>query len=136
MLGIWYSLTVLRLATPSDVKRIESTFMAMAAIHVAASAMSAFFLPDRAAMIALYGIVNNLILLLYYGAPLSTIGKVFKTRSSASIYFPTVLVNGLNGVFWTVYAIAIQDKYLFLPNAIGSTLAAIQVFLCLVFRKK
>jgi len=136
LLGIWYTMTMLRLAPASDAKRVETTLMCMVAIHLAASAVSAFVLPDRAAMITLYGFVNNAILLMYYGAPLSTIGKVLKTKSAASIYFPTVLVNGLNGAFWAVYALAIKDKYLFIPNLIGVSLAAIQILLCLLFGNK
>lgn len=71
----------------------------------------------------------------YYGAPLSTIGTVLSTKSSASIYLPTVLVNGINGSFFSIYALAIGDMLLLAPNAIGAALAAIQVLLCLVFPK-
>ena len=72
----------------------------------------------------------------YYGAPLSTIGTVLSTKSSASIYLPTVLVNGINGMFFSIYALAIGDTLLLAPNAIGATLAAVQVLLCLVFPNK
>jgi solute carrier family 50 protein (sugar transporter) len=64
---------------------------------VAAGTYACFFLPDRAAMAATYGLVNNAILLAYYGAPLSTISAVFKEKSAKSIYFPTVFINGING---------------------------------------
>ena len=37
--------------------------------------------------------------------------QVLKDRSSASIYFPTVAANGLNGAFWSVYALAIKDGW-------------------------
>jgi len=90
-------MSVLRVAEPSKGKSLEKMMMAMTAIHVAAATTCAFFLPDRAAMISLYGIVNNAILLMYYGAPLSTIGTVLATKSADSIFFPTVLINGLNG---------------------------------------
>lgn len=71
--------------------------MTLAAVHVAAGTYACFFLPDRAAMAATYGLVNNAILLAYYGAPLSTISAVFKEKSAKSIYFPTVFINGING---------------------------------------
>merc|ERR1719421_1181772 len=104
-------------------------------IHTAASLTCAFVLPTRAAMISLYGIICNGILLMYYGAPLSSIKTVLQSRSAASIYFPTVLLNGINAVFWSVYALAIRDKYLLIPNAIGASLCAIQTFLCFAFGK-
>jgi solute carrier family 50 protein (sugar transporter) len=136
LLGSWYVTTTLRIADRPDARKIENVFMAMMAVHVVAGTTCAFFLPDAKAMAGLYGLVNNAILLLYYGAPLSTIGKVLKDRSAASIYFPTVAVNGLNGCFWSTYALAINDWYLFVPNAIGASLAAIQAVLCVIFGTK
>ena len=135
LLGVWYTMTCVRIAEPAQAKRIETVMMAMVAIHAVAGTASCFFLPDRAAMASLYGIVNNAILLAYYGAPLSTIGQVLKEKSAASIYFPTVLINGINGLFWSTYALAINDMYLLAPNAIGAVLAGIQTFLCIVFGK-
>jgi solute carrier family 50 protein (sugar transporter) len=135
LLGTWYTLTTIRIAEPNVSNRIETVMMAMVAIHLAAATTSAFFLPDREAMSSLYGMVNNAILLAYYGAPLSTIGKVLSEKNSDSIYFPTVLINGINGVFWSVYALAIKDTYMLIPNAIGASLAAVQALLCLMFGK-
>jgi solute carrier family 50 protein (sugar transporter) len=135
LLGTWYTMTTLRIAEPPVAKRIETVMMAMIGIHLAAATTSAFFLPDRAAMSSLYGLVNNAILLAYYGAPLSTIGKVLSEKNSDSIYFPTVFLNGVNGMFWSVYALAIKDTYMLLPNAIGASLALIQALLCVVFGK-
>ena len=136
LLGLWYTMTMLRISDAPTARKVETVAMLMVGIHVAAGTVSAFFLPDRAAIASLYGIVCNAILLAYYGAPLSTIGTVLKTKSAASIFLPTVLINGLNGVFWSVYAMAIKDNYLLAPNAIGATLASIQVVLCLIFGGK
>lgn len=133
--GVFYTMTMLRIAPAEKAKSLEKTMLAMVAIHAIAGTACAFFLPDRAAMVALYGFVNNAILLCYYGAPLSTIGAVLKTKSANSIFFPTVLINGLNGAFWSIYALAINDTYLLVPNAIGFALASIQTLLCLVFGK-
>jgi len=111
LLGFWYVLTCLPLASKPVAKQMEVTFLVLAAIHAATAVACAFFVPTRAGMASLYGIVSNLILLAYYGAPLSSIGKVLKDRSAASIYFPTVAANGLNGAFWSVYALAIKDGW-------------------------
>ena len=98
--------------------------------HSAAGLACAFLLPTRQAMVSLYGIVCNGILLAYYGAPLSTIGTVLKKRSAASIYLPMVLLNGMNAAFWSAYALAIHDVYILVPNAIGLGLAGVQTLLC------
>ena len=47
--------------------------MLMMTIHVGAAVTCAFFLPSRAAMSSLYGVVCNLILLAYYGAVRSSL---------------------------------------------------------------
>ncbi len=71
--------------------------MAMVAIHITVGTYACFFLPDRVAMGNLYGLVNNVILLAYYGAPLGAIGKIISTKSASSLFFPTVLINLING---------------------------------------
>jgi len=135
LLSCWYMMTMMRLATDDKAKRIEVLAMAMAAVHIAAGAVCAFFLPTRAAMISLYGLVCNGVLLMYYGAPLSSLKTVLADRSAESIYYPTVALNGANSLFWSTYALAIRDRYLLVPNAIGIALAAVQTVLCVAFGK-
>jgi len=135
LLSGWYVLTTTRLANAATAKRIESIAMLMACVHLAAGLACAFLLPTRAAMISLYGLVCNGILLAYYGAPLSSMAKVLSSRNADSIYLPTVLLNGLNALFWSAYALAISDQYLLVPNAIGVGLCALQTLLCAAFGK-
>lgn len=135
LLASWYVMTTIRLAEPSQARSIEKVAMCMAAIHTVAGLTCAFCLSTRQAMISLYGLVCNAILLAYYGAPLSTIRTVLKTRSAASIFFPTVLLNGLNALFWAAYALAIGDVYILVPNTIGLCLAAVQTALCVLMGK-
>jgi len=136
LLSGWYVMTAVQLAGADMVKRIERLTLTMGAIHMVAGLVAAFVLPTRSAMVAMYGILCNAILLAYYGAPLSTIATVLQERSAASIYLPTVLVNGANGLFWAMYALAINDRYLLVPNAIGVALASVQTALCVRFRPK
>jgi len=49
------------------------------------------------------GITVNANLVFFYGAPLSTIFAVLKTRSSSSIHIPTMIWNTANGVFWAAF---------------------------------
>jgi len=135
LLAVFYVMSAVKLADAESARRIEMLMLGMSGLHVVAGLLCAFVLPTRAMHIALYGTVCNFILLAYYGAPLTTIRKVLSTRSAASIYFPTVLINGINGIFWSSYALAINDIFLFVPNAIGVSLAAVQTILCVVFGK-
>jgi solute carrier family 50 protein (sugar transporter) len=82
------------------------------------------------------GIVVNVNLLFFYGAPLSTIFTVFKTQNSATIHLPTMITNTANGSFWTAYGIAVLDPFIYIPNGIGASLGVFQFFLCLVFSRK
>jgi solute carrier family 50 protein (sugar transporter) len=76
-------------------------------------------------------VIGNL--LFFYGAPLSTIATVLKTRSSQSIHVPTMITNTANGVFWGAYGIAVQDYLIAGPNGVGAFLGVIQIILCLLF---
>ena len=55
------------------------------------------------------GVTVNANLVFFYGAPLSTILTVVKTRSSSSIHVPTMIWNTANGVFWAAFG----SKYFF-----------------------
>lgn len=79
------------------------------------------------------GIIVNCNLLFFYGAPLSTIFLMLKTRSSDSIHRPTMITNTLNGIFWTAFGIAVLDYFISVPNGIGALLGGIQMLLCVIF---
>jgi solute carrier family 50 protein (sugar transporter) len=82
---------------------------------------------NRAAAI---GILVNVNLIFFYGAPLQTIRTVLQTQSSDSIHRPTMMMNFLNTLFWLLYGIARHDIYIFGPNAIGLILGILQATLC------
>ena len=82
------------------------------------------------------GICVNLNLVVFYGAPLSTILTVFKTHSSSTIHVQTMITNTFNGTFWAAYGIAIQDWFIIVPNSLGAGLGVVQIVLCLLFPRK
>jgi len=79
------------------------------------------------------GISVNLNLVVFYGAPLSTIFTVLKTKSSSSIHIRTMLTNTFNGIFWAAYGFAITDLFIAVPNSLGAGLGFVQILLCLFF---
>ena len=79
------------------------------------------------------GILVNMNLVFFYGAPLSTILQVLKTRNSASIHIRTMITNTANGSFWMAYGFAILDPFIYVPNGLGALLGVIQIFLCMTF---
>lgn len=82
------------------------------------------------------GVIVNCNLLFFYGAPLSTILRVLKTRNSASIHIWTMVTNTLNGSFWTAYGLAVYDPFIWVSNGLGALLGVIQFFLCILFPRR
>jgi solute carrier family 50 protein (sugar transporter) len=75
----------------------------------------------------------NFWLMLLYASPLSTIGQVIKTKSSASLEFKLCLAFVLNGSLWFIYGLVIQNYGVFIPNGIGAVLSMIQLALCFIY---
>lgn len=84
---------------------------------------------------SIVGYVVNINLVFFYGAPLSEIQTVLTTRRSNALHFPTMTMNTLNAIFWTAYAIAVNDPFIYVPNGLGVILGTIQFFLWMVFPK-
>ena len=82
-----------------------------------------------------FGYVANGLLLLYYAAPLSTLAKVVRQKSSASINAPLSFMSVVNGGLWTSYGLAVSDGYIWVPNFVGVVLSSVQLALCGVFKR-
>mmetsp|Transcript_15367 Transcript_15367/g.32340 ORF Transcript_15367/g.32340 Transcript_15367/m.32340 type:complete len:329 (-) Transcript_15367:41-1027(-) len=78
------------------------------------------------------GIAVNINLLFFYGAPLSTIFTVIRTRDSSSIHRRTMVMNTMNGIFWTAFGFGTVDYFISVPNGLGAILGFVQMFMCLV----
>ncbi|KAL3787804.1 hypothetical protein HJC23_003553 [Cyclotella cryptica] len=78
------------------------------------------------------GITVNINLLFFYGAPLSTIFLVLKSRDSGSIHRWTMLMNTANASFWTAFGIGTKDYFILVPNGVGAVLGGIQMILCMI----
>ena len=82
------------------------------------------------------GILVNINLVFFYGAPLQTMKLVLETKSSDSIHTPTVTMNVINAVFWMSYGVARNDVIIYGPNGIGLLLGLCQVALCCIYPKR
>lgn len=81
------------------------------------------------------GLVVNINLVVFYGAPLSTIAKVLSTKNSSSIHRRTMIMSLFNSFFWLGYGVALMDAVIFIPNACGFALGIIQFLLCMIFSR-
>lgn len=79
------------------------------------------------------GSVCNAILVVYYAAPLSTVAQVVRTRDSKSFYLPLTIMNGVNGLCWFAYGLALNDWFIAAPNLLGAVLSALQLVLIFMY---
>lgn len=91
-----------------------------------------YFSSDKARQL-LAGYVANAFLLVYYSSPLSTMAKVFKEKSAASINALVSSFTVLNGSLWTIYGLAVADKFIWVPNFVGAVLGVVQLTLVGIF---
>lgn len=79
------------------------------------------------------GLVVNVNLVFFYGAPLHTIREVLQKKCSDSIHVPTMVLNWSNTSFWLAYGVARKDPIILIPNALGLLLGLMQGLLVLLF---
>ena len=104
-------------------------------ILIAIVSLGRLYFTENARLLTI-GIAANLNLLFFYGAPLSKIATVIKTKSSNAIHVGTMVTTLLNGIFWFSYGCAIGNKFIFVPNGLGAVMGAIQFLLCLIFPRE
>jgi solute carrier family 50 protein (sugar transporter) len=76
------------------------------------------------------GILVNINLLFFYGAPLQSIKLVTQEGNSDSLHVPTMILSCTNAGFWMMYGIARRDIVIYGPNGIGLLLGLVQALLC------
>lgn len=84
---------------------------------------------DRDARELGVGLIVNLNLIFFYGAPLSTIRTVLRMKTSASIHATTMYCNLFNSTLWTFYGFTVGNLFILVPNGLGTTLGALQIIL-------
>lgn len=94
------------------------------------------FIQTKATQKEMIGLLVNINLLFFYGAPLHTMKDVLNEKCSNSIHTPTVLLNCINAAFWAAYGFAVNDIVVYGPNGLGLLLGLIQALLCCVFPKR
>jgi solute carrier family 50 protein (sugar transporter) len=85
---------------------------------------------------ATIGVVVNVNLVFFYGAPLQRVQTVVVERNSESIHVPTMVMNWMNTTFWILYGVAKQDFVIIVPNVLGLSLGLLQGVLCVMFPRK
>ncbi|CAI7887056.1 unnamed protein product [Closterium sp. NIES-54] len=80
---------------------------------------------------AVAGNLATLFTVIMFGAPLSSLSVVLRTRSVEYMPLPLSLMSFVCSTAWMAYGIYVQDTYVIVPNALGSILGIIQ--LCIYY---
>jgi len=137
LMGVFYSLTAIALAKKRTRDTLIMMFLALCLVLPTCAVVLNLPLDDvkEEKKSFVWGLLCNLILVLYYSAPLSTLVSVVKTKSSSSLHWPSCLMNLINGTCWVAYGFAIQDYFILSPNAAGMVLSLVQMSLIFIYRE-
>mmetsp|Transcript_54621 Transcript_54621/g.144325 ORF Transcript_54621/g.144325 Transcript_54621/m.144325 type:complete len:229 (+) Transcript_54621:109-795(+) len=128
-LSIFYLMTAHTLTTsPKTRLQMEAILIFMICLWGIVG-FSAAMMEDRDARSSVIGTLCNSIVLLLFASPLSTLSKVVRTRSSASINRPFAVCQVLNCVVWITYGAGLGDFFIALPSVVGLALGAVQLLL-------
>jgi len=83
-----------------------------------------------------WGFAATCITIINFGSPLSTLRTVLKTKDSESIPLHLTLANLCGALTWTLYGILRFDRFIVLPNCIGSMLSILNVTVKYVYRQE
>jgi len=135
LFSILYVSVAMRLGSVSQSRQVLGILLLFTLIFVPMAYFCAQFLDIEDAR-AVVGIATNLVLVLYYGSPLSSMWTVIKTKSSESIHAPMMVTSAANASLWTAYGVAVNDFYLVVPNGLGVVLSCAQFILWMIFPRK
>jgi hypothetical protein len=114
----------------------ERVLVVIVAIWLILIATISLFNMTHEQRLTIIGISVNLNISFFYGAPLSCIVRVIQTRDSSSIHRYTMMLNTGCALFFMLFGIGVDNKYLIVPNGIGVALGVTQAVLRLVIPNK
>ncbi|KAJ3105903.1 hypothetical protein HDU96_008390 [Phlyctochytrium bullatum] len=130
--GSFQLFTLFPFLSAQRMKLIQGILLGVSAAVYFISSVSFLSLQDGsgggAARLVL-GVMTNVILIAFYGSPLTTFWEVIKTRNSVSIAPMLAYTSLVNSALWTVYGQVQGDWFITIPNGLGVIFAVTQIFL-------
>lgn len=74
------------------------------------------------------GVLVNLNLISFYGAPLQAMSEVVRVGHSNSIHPASMIMTCSNSIFWLLYGIALWDPFIMLPMGLDYFLEYVKLF--------
>ncbi|CAF0706261.1 unnamed protein product [Brachionus calyciflorus] len=85
--------------------------------------------PDPTISSKYIGFLGCIASVIMFGSPLTSLRNVMISKSTESLSFYLCLANFSCSFLWSVYGIMLSDKFIYIPNIIGSLLGFAQVSL-------
>lgn len=136
MAGMFYVLSGYVLTPSEDTRRRLELFTLTFLGLWTALGFASTQITDEVFRNNMIGSTANIIVLLLFASPLSTIAKIMRLRNAASINKPFATAQVLNCLLWFVYGLVVADIYVWVPNALGLALGMVQMLLLLVYDSK
>jgi solute carrier family 50 protein (sugar transporter) len=133
--GLFYTLVCFRFSKAAAQNALTGIALASAALFSAIGAADMAVASPEASK-TIWGSAAVSVLGLYYSAPLATLAKVVRERSSASLHWPMCLMNTVNGTLWFAYGLALRDWFICAPNGVGAAFNLVCLAFCLVFPRR
>ncbi|XP_049810342.1 sugar transporter SWEET1-like isoform X2 [Schistocerca nitens] len=80
------------------------------------------------------GLICTFVTIMFFAAPLVTLRKVIRSRSTRSLPFPIILMTFLSSVQWLIYGFLLGDPFMKIVNVIGTLLSTFQLSLFVIYR--
>lgn len=133
--GLFYTLTCFRFSKAAAQNAMTAIALGASALFCVVGAADMAVLSPSASK-TLWGSTAVAVLGVYYAAPLATLAKVVRERSSSSLHWPLCLMNAVNGSLWFAYGLALRDMFICVPNGVGAFFNLVCLAFCVAFPRK
>eukprot|EP00591_Stephanopyxis_turris_P007379 CAMPEP_0195507818 /NCGR_PEP_ID=MMETSP0794_2-20130614/1185_1 /TAXON_ID=515487 /ORGANISM="Stephanopyxis turris, Strain CCMP 815" /LENGTH=288 /DNA_ID=CAMNT_0040634619 /DNA_START=35 /DNA_END=901 /DNA_ORIENTATION=+ len=82
------------------------------------------------------GLFASALFIVLSGSPLTTIKTVVSSKDSGSILGPLTVAQVINTALWSMYGLAVKDRFVWGPNVVGFGLGLAQLTLKILFPAK
>ena len=133
IVSIWYVVTILPLLKGDVLKQTQRLVVLLSAITIHLWTWLSLTKKSMGQISSLLGMYASLLFILLSGSPLSTIQTVVRTKNSKSILTPLTMAQVVNTALWSMYGLAIGDKFVWGPNSVGLGFGLVQLMLKIMF---
>ncbi|KAI8848508.1 sugar efflux transporter for intercellular exchange-domain-containing protein [Chytridium lagenaria] len=132
-IGTFNLLTIYPLTPPGrDRNLIMIILIGISSMVYLLSTISFCSLPEASARLVL-GVMTNVVLIGFYGSPLTAFLEVVRRRDASALNVPLAVMSFVNSALWVVYGLVQGDWFITVPNGLGVIFATTQLVLLYMY---